>query len=184
MLRESLKIDSSKFCLLCGLCCNGVLHAYTSVHPNEAELVRTLGLAVVPRSGALSFKQPCRLYKRQCCSNYPGRPSACKDYQCALLKKYLSGELSLETGAQIIQRAKALFAALRDQLPQGYSYDQLRTALDHEWDSRQDIFGSDELHQENASLHLTLAKLNRYLQRHFGKPKQKAVLSEFSPPYS
>jgi len=170
MLHESLKIESSTFCLACGLCCNGVLHPYTSVHPNEVELVRSIALKVVPRKGALGFQQPCQLYQKQRCSNYLCRPSACKNYQCALLKKHLAGELKAEAGVQIIQRSKDLFAALLGQLPTGYTFDQLRAALDHEGDSEQGIFGSGELRQANAPLLLALAKLNRYLQRHFGKP--------------
>jgi uncharacterized protein len=173
MLRKSVKLNSSQFCLACGLCCNGVLHAYTAVHPNEVELVRTLGLAIVPRRGALGFQQPCQLYQRQRCSNYLCRPSSCKDYRCALLQKYLAGELSAEKAEQIIQRSKELFAVLLEQLPSGYSFDQLRTALDQEADSSQGIFGSDELRQANAPLLLTLAKLIRYLQRHFGKTKKR-----------
>jgi uncharacterized protein len=175
MPSKTLKIDDSRFCLACGLCCNGILHAYASVHPNEVELVRSLGLAVVPRRGALSFKQPCRLYQRQRCSNYSSRPSACKNYRCALLNKYLAGELSLEKGGRIIQRARVLFAAVLDQLPHGYSLSQLRSELDHEWDSGRGLLGSDELRQANAAILLTLAKLNRYLQRHFGKPKQEVA---------
>jgi hypothetical protein len=186
MLPETLRFDGSQFCMACGMCCNGVLHAYTSIHPNEADLVRSLGLAVLPRKGALSFKQPCRLYKRQRCSNYPCRPSACKDYRCALLQKYLSEELSLEKAGQIIQRSRELFSSLRDQLPRGYSFNRLRTKLDHKWNSGQSIFGSDELLQANADLLLTLAKLNGHLQRHFIKSKQSKGLSPFveeQPPH-
>lgn len=171
MLRETLKFGSSQFCLSCGFCCDGMLHTYTSIHPNEVALVRSLGLAVAPRRGALGFKQPCRLYKKHRCSKYPFRPSACKDYQCALLRNYLAGELRAETGAKIIQRARELTTALMDQLPPGYSLNQLRIAWDHEWDSGQGMFGSDELRQANASVLLTLAKLHRYLKRHFIKPK-------------
>jgi uncharacterized protein len=169
MRHESMKNDSSQFCLTCGLCCNGVLHAYTAIHPNEVELVRTLGLEVLPRKGALGFPQPCRLYQNQRCSNYLSRPSSCKDYRCALLQKYLAGELKAEVAAQIIQQSNALYATLLSQLPVGHSFAQLRTALDHEGDSGQDILGSDELRPPNTALLLALAKLMRYLQRHFGK---------------
>lgn len=173
MRRESNKSNSSEFCLTCGLCCNGVLHAYTSIHPNEVALARSLGLAVVPRKGALGFKQPCRLYKKQRCSNYLNRPSSCKDYQCALFQKYLAGELKTEAAGQIILRSKELFAALLEQLPPGYSFDQLRTTLDHEGDSALAVLGSDEPRQAKAPLILALSKLMRYLQRHFGKPKKR-----------
>jgi hypothetical protein len=167
MLHESLKLDSSQFCLACGLCCNGMLHAYASIHPNEVEAVRTLGLEVVPRNGALGFKQPCRLYQSQRCSNYPCRPSACKDYRCALFEKYLAGELSLEKARHIIQRSRELFASIQHLLPPGYSFDQLRISLDLEWDSGRGIFGSDKLREENAAILLALSKLMRYLKRHF-----------------
>jgi hypothetical protein len=173
MRRKPMKSNSSEFCLTCGLCCNGVLHAYTAIHPNEVDLARSLRLTVLPRKGALGFKQPCRLYKNQRCSKYLCRPSSCKDYQCALLRKYLAGELKAAAAEQVIQQSKKLFAALLEQLPPGCSFDQLRTALDHEGDSALGILGSDELRQANAPLILELSKLMRYLQRHFGKPKQR-----------
>jgi hypothetical protein len=173
MRRESIKNNGSQFCLTCGLCCNGVLHAYTSIHPNEVDLARSLRLTVVPRKGALGFKQPSRLYQNQRCSRYLRRPSSCKDYQCALFQKLLAGELKTETAVQIILRSKELFTALLDQLPPSYSFDQLRNALDHEGDSDLGVLGLDELRQANAQLVLALSKLMRYLQRHFGKPKQR-----------
>jgi uncharacterized protein len=166
-----MKSHSSQFCLSCGLCCNGTLHAYTSIHPDEVDSVRILGLEIVPRRGALGFQQPCRLYQNQCCSNYDCRPSACKDYQCALLHKYLVGELKAEAAAQIIQRSKELFAALLRQLPAGYSFAQFRTSLDHEEDLGQGLIDADELLRTNRALLLTLSKLIRYLEKHFGKPE-------------
>jgi hypothetical protein len=170
-----MKSDGSQFCLRCGLCCNGVLHAYTSIHPDEVELVQTLGLTVVPRKGALGFRQPCLLYQSQRCANYLCRPSSCKEYQCALLQKYLAGEVKPDDAVKVIQRSQELFAELLRQLPAGYSFNQLQSALDQEDESGEDVFGFSEPGRVNADLLFALGKLIRYLQRHFGKPRQRGM---------
>ena len=168
MPRKSPKNSHSQFCRACGLCCNGVLHPYTSIHPDEVDLVRTFGLTIVPRKGTLSFPQPCALYKKGLCSNYPHRPSACRAYECALLKKYLAGETDLQSGVPIIQESKERYAALLHRIPDGYSFDQLRTALDSEADSDRDAVGANALRQTHAAVFHELLQFIEHLLRHFG----------------
>jgi Fe-S-cluster containining protein len=173
MPNQPLEPNGSLLCLACGFCCNGVLHAYAVVKPSKIESVRGLGLTVETFGDNLGFRQPCPLYREGRCSDYPNRPSTCKTYRCALLKKYLAGEITCELGVQIIQRAEELLATVLEQLPPGYSFAQLRKEIDQDWNSGRGLFGSPELRQANAEFLLTMAKLMRYLQRYFGKkPKE------------
>jgi len=172
MPNEPLEPNGSLFCLTCGLCCNGVLHAHAVIKSKDIEPAHALGLTVEAFGDNLGFRQPCPLYQKQRCSAYPNRPPTCKAYQCALLKKYLAGEITCELGMQTIQRAEELFATVLEQLPPGYSFAQLRKEIEQGWDSGRGLFGSPELRQANAVFLLALAKLIRYLHRHFEKPKE------------
>lgn len=162
----------SSLCLACGLCCEGILYTHAVVKPDEIEHVRALGLTVETFGDTLGCRQPCPLYREQRCSAYPNCLSICKVYQCVMLKNYLAGGITCEEGLQTVQRARELLAAVLEQLPVGYSFDQLRKEMEQDWDSGRGIFGSAELRQANAAFLLTLAKLTRYLHRHFGKPKE------------
>jgi uncharacterized protein len=166
---------SSSLCLACGLCCDGVLHAHAVVKPDEIERVCALGLTVVSFKDAPGFRQPCPLYREQRCSVYPNHPPTCKAYQCKLLKNFLAGPLTLEQGAQTIQRARELLAAVIAQLPPGHTFDQLRQEMDQDRDSGRGVFGSAELRRQNAEFLLTVAKLAVYSRKHFGKPKDREI---------
>lgn len=166
-------MSSSSLCLGCGLCCEGVLYSRALIQPDEIESVRALGLTVETLRGRHDFLQPCPLCQDHRCLIYTAtRPSICSAYQCALLKKYAAGELTYEQGAQIIQRARELYADVIAQLPPGYSFQQLRREQRQAWDSGRGVFGSLELRQEHAALLLALAKLVMYLHKHFHKPKR------------
>jgi uncharacterized protein len=167
--------NGSLLCLACGLCCNGVLHARTIVKPNEIETVCALGLMIETNDDQPGFRQPCLLYRQQCCSVYPNHPPTCKAYQCKLLKNFLAGPLTLEQGAQTIHRARELLAAVIAQLPPGHTFDQLRQEMDQDRDSGRGVFGSAELRRQNAEFLLTVAKLAVYPRKHFGKPRDREI---------
>ncbi len=166
------KPDGSSLCLACGLCCNGVLHAHTALKPDDAEHVRRLDLAVETFGDHIGFRQPCPLYREDRCSVYPDHPRTCRAYQCDLLKKRLAGEITHEQALQIVQRVRELFADVVAYLPEGYSFEQLRRDMDEAWDSGDGLLGSPEQRQTNAELLLAVAKLTRYLHRHFEKPRK------------
>jgi hypothetical protein len=159
-------------CLTCGLCCNGVLHTRTIVKPGEIESLRALGLTIEAKGDQLCFRQPCLLYREQRCSVYPNHPGACRAYQCNLLKKFLAGTITLEQGAHTIQRAHELVSAILEQMPVGYSFDQLKKEMEQHPNSGGGILGSAEMRQSNAEFLLTAAKLVMYARKHFGKPRK------------
>ncbi len=111
---------SSHLCLECGLCCQGILHGYVKVRPDEVPAVRRLGLPVVDTDRGPTFPQPCRCFQGDRCTVYAERPSACHLYRCKLLKRHEMGELTWEESAQRVRQTKELVASLLLRLePEG-----------------------------------------------------------------
>jgi Fe-S-cluster containining protein len=103
-------IEESALCLACGLCCTGALHRAVEVKPEHVTLVRSLGLAVeeVEVNGKQAFRQPCPLYLADSCSVYDRRPPSCREFRCALLRKYADGRVDLETAIALAREARSL----------------------------------------------------------------------------
>jgi hypothetical protein len=178
--QKSFTVNGSTLCLSCGLCCNGILHTYAVILPNEAERVCALGLTVETTSKGLRFRLPCPLLKECFCPVYENenRPNTCKEYQCELLKKFLNGAITLDQALQIIQLTRELLNDVIAQqpagyLPAGYSREQLLQFIQREKDSGQSVFGSVELREENAVFLLRLAKLVLYVRKNFNKPEDQ-----------
>jgi Fe-S-cluster containining protein len=162
--------ETSSLCLACGFCCNGVLFTRVTVHPDEIERVRALGLVLETFRDGPGFRQPCSLYRESCCSVYPHHPIGCRAYHCKLLKKYLAGTVTHEQAAQTIQSARELLAAAIAQLPPGYDFGQLLREINR--DSGRDIFGSVEQRRQNAGFMLAIGRLMIFSQKHFGESKE------------
>ncbi len=107
---------SSALCADCGLCCNGVLHSFTWVEPDEAARLTALGLQVRPREGGQSFGQPCVALREPLCAIYAERPSHCRRYRCRLLKRLEAGELDLASAQATVARARGALSRVRDAL--------------------------------------------------------------------
>lgn len=112
--------DGSRLCLECGLCCNGVLHGYVKLRPDEIPGLRRSGLLIVESEAGPSFRQPCLCYQDDHCTVYAERPRSCRGYRCKLLDRYESGELTWEKSSQRVRQAKELVASLLRRLePEG-----------------------------------------------------------------
>lgn len=108
---------SSDLCLACGLCCDGSLFEHATLHPNEEEAARNLGLDVLGVSNtAPSFKQPCLAFNSQC-TIYDQRPQVCQKFRCKQLLRYSYNQASLQDGLAKISRARAMQAELATLLP-------------------------------------------------------------------
>jgi uncharacterized protein len=113
-------MDESGLCLACGLCCTGALHRGVEVKAEHVPLVRSLGLAVEDVSGAHAFRLPCPLYLGDRCTVYERRPPSCREFRCALLRKYADGRVDFETATALAREARLLIAqgAARPLAPQ------------------------------------------------------------------
>jgi Fe-S-cluster containining protein len=103
---------SADLCQSCGLCCDGTLFRVVQLKPqDDVHTLMMAGIAVMTDDNAGRFRQPCAAYQG-CCRIYASRPSACRAYQCHLLKRYSNGAVTrTEAGAQI-----ANLRLLREQL--------------------------------------------------------------------
>jgi len=104
-------------CMGCGLCCNGVLYSHALLEPHEVQPAIRAGLNVLQDQGGRRFTQPCACFDDGPCAIYADRPAACASYQCALLKRHLAGEVSLDQCVAKVRRVKELVASITARLP-------------------------------------------------------------------
>lgn len=98
---------ATALCTSCGLCCDGFLHGHVVLEPNEVERAKALGLPLLT-DGRCGFSQPCPKLVECCCSIYDVRPSACSGYECRLLEKLVSGDVTLDAALQTVVQARAM----------------------------------------------------------------------------
>ena len=129
-------IHSTDLCMVCGLCCLGIVHSHAALDTNELDLARELALRVDVFEDGLGFHLPCPQYQGDRCETYQRRPRACANYQCELLQRFLGGEVSLEDSLSLITQAKVLLDKLWAQLPGGkatpITFQTLRTIVGKE----------------------------------------------------
>jgi Fe-S-cluster containining protein len=108
--------ESSKLCLACGLCCQGVFHRGAKIHAEEIPAVLRLGLPILETEAGPAFPLPCSRHQDDRCSVYDARPSPCSEYQCKLLKRYLKGESTWEESLLRVRQVKQLAVRIRRRL--------------------------------------------------------------------
>ena len=132
----------SELCLACGLCCNGVLFRDVELRSGDNEAVlRSIGAAVRRLKTKASVPQPCAaLCQDNRCQIYAERPQRCREFECALLKRFLAGALPVAGALRVVraahQRANKVRRLLRelgdvdDQLPLSRRFNQTRKRLE------------------------------------------------------
>jgi len=107
-------------CLVCGLCCNGVIFADVKLQRgDDAERLRLGGLPVSkPRSarGTPRFMQPCAAYDGCRCRVYTDRPEYCRHFECVLLKSVMAGRTQPAEALRIIGIARGRTEKVRGLL--------------------------------------------------------------------
>lgn len=158
-------------CIGCGLCCDGTLHATAKVQPGDETIVAAAPLVIEEEGGRRFFRQPCPHFSCGSCTVYGQRPPVCRTYQCALLLKVESGEVSKPDARETIASAKKLVAAVRAIDPSAITPAQ-RSALSERLKSKlQAAEGPDRT--ATAKALLDIAVLEHFLARWFLKDKNK-----------
>ena len=116
MSPEGVPVDGSRLCLACGLCCQEILHDWVKVESDEVGRMEGLGLSVTTRSQGAGFSLPCPCYREGRCAEYANRPRSCRSYQCKLLRRHLTGEITWEEALKRVEQAKRLIASIRGRL--------------------------------------------------------------------
>jgi len=169
-------------CLSCAICCNGVLFADVRIpQPAQARALCRAGLAVrrSRRSDATpALPQPCpALRPDNQCAFYHLRPARCREFECALLQKLISGAvdlpearrivaMTLENAGQVRQGLRAL-EETHEEWPLARRFRRVKRSF-----ARREI--TEQAAATYADLTLDVHRLNMTLRHHFyPEPKDK-----------
>lgn len=123
---------ASRLCLNCGLCCNGVLFRDVELQRgDDATKLASLGLPVrAARRGNATVtraSQPCAmLCADNRCQIYAQRPARCREFECALFKAVVAGEVAEEPALKTILQAQARAEKVRRLLRAAGDVDEER----------------------------------------------------------
>lgn len=107
----------SQLCLECGFCCDGNLFAFVAISSDEAQTLRSRGLAVIDDKGRLKLAQRCGALEGCRCRVYEQRPMGCRKFDCLLARSLVEKDLPLSDALEIVAEAKARLARLEGLLP-------------------------------------------------------------------
>lgn len=94
---------SAKLCLSCGMCCNGVIFRDVKLQKDDdAGKLKNLGLPISRRI----LPQPCAALEGCRCRVYADRPTYCRQFECALFKNVMWGNLKATDALAIIRDAR------------------------------------------------------------------------------
>jgi len=164
--------DATTLCLACGFCCDGTLHTHTVLLADEVDAATDIGLVVDVVHDKPAFGQPCTMFRDGSCSIYDRRPHVCRRYECALLKRTLGGEITVEQALRVVGIAQKQFGVFRSRVPDAGSFMRYLKELEAaaasmSADSAHDSdLASPDVLEDEASNHLVALVV--YLTRHFG----------------
>ncbi|MDB4459314.1 YkgJ family cysteine cluster protein [bacterium] len=161
----------SELCIRCGLCCSGVLFADVLLKKNDTTTaLEGAELPLEDREGGTYLLQPCAALCRGRCQVYEQRPTDCRKFNCAVVKKVKRGKLTLEEGAQLVRRAKDRIRRLekllsdlgnrQTDLPLTWRYDE---TFSQPWDPNVD----EVLNIKRSRLLKTSTSLAQFLDNEF-----------------
>jgi len=107
-----------QLCPNCGLCCDSTLFADVELRASDrpARLSR-LGLTLLKKTKYTSaFAQPCACFDGKLCGIYADRPKRCQLFECGLLKRVESREMTAGAALKKITEARRLAERVRELL--------------------------------------------------------------------
>jgi uncharacterized protein len=158
--------DATALCLACGFCCDGTLHTHTVLLFEEVDAATDVGLVVDVVRDKPAFRQPCAMFRDGCCSIYERRPHVCCRYECALLKRTLGGEITLEQALQVVGIAQKQLGVFRNRVPDADSFMRFLKELEADADMAQESGQAASVALDAAASDHVVA-LVVYLTRHF-----------------
>jgi Fe-S-cluster containining protein len=161
----------SQLCPNCGLCCDSTLFADVELRKgDDPERLVKLGLDVQQKSKTrLAFAQPCACFDGKFCKIYGERPKRCRLFECGLLKRVDSGDMTAVAALKKISQAKARAEKVRELLRQSGQRDE-HMALTHRYADvmRAPADLSDERNADrHGELMLAVSDLMHMLERDF-----------------
>jgi Fe-S-cluster containining protein len=164
--------DGSALCADCGLCCNGTLYSNAKAAPDELERLAAAGMPAEEIRGRMEFRLPCPKLEGAHCTIYQERFTICRTFQCALLRRYLGGEVALEEALGLVGKVKELSAKVTAEEPSAAT---LRPRMElaratASWAEEKEP--AERLRKARLSLNLTA--LHLLLDRNFRNKKDAA----------
>jgi len=97
----------SHLCPTCALCCNGVLFndVQLRVGDDPARLTDR-GVPLKKHGSTFRLQQPCSCLESNRCRVYADRPERCRTFECRLLQRAQSGEVTEAAALKAIQQAR------------------------------------------------------------------------------
>ncbi len=160
-----------QLCPNCGLCCDSTLFADVELRKgDDPQRLAKLGLDIQQKTKTkLAFSQPCACFDGKFCKIYAERPKRCRLFECGLLKRVQSDEMTAGTALKKISQAKAQAAKVRELLRDSGQRGE-QTALTHRYTEVMiapvDLSVAGEADQR-AELMLAVNDLMQMLERDF-----------------
>ncbi len=163
----------SQLCPNCGLCCDGALFADVELQPGDsAGRLIDLGMAVKKKGMKRAFVQPCHCFDGKFCRIYADRPKRCATFECGLLQRVQSGEMTAPAALKRIADAKRLVEKVRRLLRRlGDADEQLGLTKRYRRMMAKpiDLSDDEDIGEARGELMLAVNDLMRVLQREFLK---------------
>jgi len=165
--------DATALCLSCGFCCDGTLHTHTVLLADEVDAATDVGLVVDVVHDKPAFRQPCTMFRDGSCSIYERRPHVCRRYECALLKRTMGGEITLEQALRVVGIAQKQFGVFRSRVPDAVSFMRYLKELEASADAVAADTAQDSGEGASVALDAETSKhvvaLVIYVTRHFSE---------------
>lgn len=153
------------------MCCNGVIFGDVELQrEDDAKRLAGLGLELFRKGGKKCFNQPCGCFDGKLCTIYEDRPNRCRSFECKLLKRVQSGQVSEAAALKSIAEARNAVKAVR-QLVRKLGNTDESVPLNRRYSAiiaqPIDLAGSKELIERRSELMFAVAELTRILGRDF-----------------
>jgi len=160
-----------QLCPNCGLCCDSTLFADVELRKgDDPQRLAKLGLDVQQKTKTkLAFPQPCSCFDGKFCKIYADRPKRCRLFECGLLKRVESGDMTPSAALKKISNAKARAEKVRALLRQSGQCEE-HMALMHRYAEAMSapVDLSDEPSaDQRGELMLAMSDLMQMLERDF-----------------
>jgi len=161
----------AELCPECGLCCNGVLFGDVELQPaDDAKQLAAIGLRIEQKGKKLRFIQPCSCFDGRLCSIYGERPARCRTFECRLLQRVQTNEVTSAAALKAIQAARRQVKVVRGLLRElGQNDEHLPLSRRYAKVVAEpiDLGGEEPIIELRSELMLAVHKLTKILERDF-----------------
>jgi hypothetical protein len=154
------------------MCCKGGWFTRANLRTDETDSARRIGLRVESVQGSPVMRLPCPKLEGNACTIYASwRPAVCGGYTCALLDRYLAGEVAEAEALAHVAAVVAMFERIVHET--GPLADGLTSDLLRQWTSADATLAADGTVVPSFEARQDAFGLLVYYERHFRQPATK-----------